>query len=515
MGLIVFKLWLVSGEDIIGSATQYDALWYVRSSTHWYWGSPYDWTAFIRPGPYPLWLAVVHLLHLPQRLAIELLQLGGALTLCLAFRALGAARLVTLLCFAAIALHPAGFQLNDYTMSDTFYAALLWWVLGGLLLTLATRNGWIAAATGVLVGVLWNTREEGLLLILLLGIWTLLLLVRESRRRGPRLAIRSGAALVAVASVVILCFYTANYLRFLSFARSEMTANNFQGLFHSLLRIKPAAPKPYAPITDDTLRRAFGVSRTFAKLQPHLDSPFGEAWRVETFRRTGVQGEIGAGWIVWATRRAASDAGIFENPRQARGFFRKAAREISAACDDGRLQTRFVIDGFLDPLAQTGGLTRLPHSAMRIGGRVFALWPMEAIGDDEILTPEEVVLYDQVTLRRARGSLQHTGMAATLEDAIGRWHFALQYLLHGAALIAAVWLILGKSRRPVAPYGVAVLLLAATVLPRLALFAWLDATAFDSTGDRFLFPVLPLWSALLVLVIGAAFGSRRSQNSPA
>jgi hypothetical protein len=205
---------------------------------------------------------------------------------------------------------------------------------------------------------------------------------------------------------------------------------------------------------------------------------------------------------------------MFENPRQARGFFRKAAREINAACDDGRLPTRFVIDGFLDPLAHTGGLTRLPHSAGRIGGRVFARWPLEAIGDDEILTAEEVALYDQFTLRRVSGSVQHTGIAARLEDAIGRWHFAFQYLLHGAALIAGAWLILEKRPRPRAPYGVAVLLLAVTVLPRLGLFAWLDATAFDSTGDRFLFPVLPLWSALLVLVIGAAFGSRRSRISP-
>jgi hypothetical protein len=47
--VIVFKLWLVRGEEIVGSATQYDALWYVRSARHWYWGTPYDWIAFIGP----------------------------------------------------------------------------------------------------------------------------------------------------------------------------------------------------------------------------------------------------------------------------------------------------------------------------------------------------------------------------------------------------------------------------------------------------------------------------------
>jgi hypothetical protein len=47
----------------------------------------------------------------------------------------------------------------------------------------------------------------------------------------------------------------------------------------------------------------------------------------------------------------------------------------------------------------------------------------------------------------------------------------------------------------------AILLLAGAVFLRAALLAWLDATAFDATQDRFLFPILPLWSVVLVLVI--------------
>jgi hypothetical protein len=47
----------------------------------------------------------------------------------------------------------------------------------------------------------------------------------------------------------------------------------------------------------------------------------------------------------------------------------------------------------------------------------------------------------------------------------------------------------------------AIMLLAGAVLLRAALLAWLDATAFDATQDRFLFPILPLWSVALVLVI--------------
>ncbi|MGI8819364.1 MAG: hypothetical protein ACR2ID_00585 [Chthoniobacterales bacterium] len=499
--LVAGKLWLVRGEEIIGSATQYDALWYVRSAAHWYWGSSYDWTAFVRPAVYPLWLASVHLLHFPQRLAIELLQLGGALALCAGLRAVGIPRLVAVLSFAAIALQPAGFQLDDYTMSDTLYAALLWWLLGGLLGTFATRRRWIAAATGVCFALLWNTREEGLLLVGLVMVWACLFFARDELRVVARLL----GTFAAVAVAGVLLFYGANEVRFRSFARSEMTAPGFQALFHSLLRIRPAQPMPYAPITNDTLHRAFAVSRTFAKLQPYLDGPLGESWRVETFRQTAVPHEIGAGWIVWATRQAASQAGLFKTPRTALGFFRKSAREINAACADGRLPTRFVVDGFLDPFAQTGGLERLPRSALRVSARVFAQWPIRPITDDSILRPEETSLYDGMTLRRAHGSnLDTPSCSSAAENAIGHVHWLLQIALHLGA-VAAVWAVLWKGWRRSAGYLPPLLLLVAAVLPRLALFSWLDATAFDSTQDRFLFPVLPLWSVSLVLVIGCAF----------
>jgi hypothetical protein len=52
-------------------------------------------------------------------------------------------------------------------MSDTFYVAVLWYVLGGLLLTLSMRSWWSAAGTGLAIAILWHTREEGILVLAL------------------------------------------------------------------------------------------------------------------------------------------------------------------------------------------------------------------------------------------------------------------------------------------------------------------------------------------------------------
>jgi len=501
--LVLFKIWLVQTERIVGSATQYDALWYLRSASHWYWGTPYDWTAYIRPCGYPLWIASVRLLHIPLRLAIELFQAGGGLTLIFALRRLGLGRPACVLVFGLLLLHPTTFQQNNYTMSDTFYAGLLWYVLGGLLLAFSTVNLWQSLATGIALAILWNTREEGILLLALVGVGCLLIyLSRTGKERSRRDALQQIAVLCTAALGAILIIYTANSSIFNSFARSEMTAPVFQSLYHSLLRIKPSEPKPYAPITMSTLHRAFAVSPTFARLRASLDGPLGEAWRVETKRRVGVANEIGAGWIVWATREAAAVNGIFASPKTARRFFTKAAQEINRACDRDRLPTRFVIGGFLDPLAQSGARTRLPKSTVRVAGRVFAQWTIGSTADDKDLTKEETQLYDRMTLRGNSGTERRSGQAFLVERWIALHYWMGMVLLHLAALSAlALFLVFKGWRMERRGLVCALILISVAVFLRAILLVWLDATAFDATQDRFLLPILPLWPIALVLVI--------------
>ena len=177
--LASFKLWLVHTEDIYGSATAFDALWYVGSAKNWYWGSPYSWTAFARPPSYPLFIALVHWCGIPLRIAIELLQMGSYMVLVSALRKAAVPRVVCLLVFAAMVLHPASFELDDYTMSDCFYAAILPLAVSGLLLTLFTAKLSHAIWTGVALAVLWTAREESFLIPVMLGAFVLLALARR------------------------------------------------------------------------------------------------------------------------------------------------------------------------------------------------------------------------------------------------------------------------------------------------------------------------------------------------
>src|SRR2546423_4907150 len=114
LALGFFKLWLVHTEEIYGSSTEYDALWYVTSAKHWYWWQSYSWTAFVRPCAYPLFIALVHFCGIPLRIAIELLQIGCYGVLIASLRKAALPRWLCLTSFALMVFHPATLLYNNH-----------------------------------------------------------------------------------------------------------------------------------------------------------------------------------------------------------------------------------------------------------------------------------------------------------------------------------------------------------------------------------------------------------------
>src|SRR3954467_4590723 len=104
LGLL--KLWLVHTEEIYGSSTEYDALWYVGSAKDWYWNRPYSWTAFVRPCAYPLFIAGLHFCGIPLRIGIELAQMTGYAGLIVVLRKTGVPRWLCFIILALMILHP-------------------------------------------------------------------------------------------------------------------------------------------------------------------------------------------------------------------------------------------------------------------------------------------------------------------------------------------------------------------------------------------------------------------------
>jgi hypothetical protein len=503
--LILCKFWLVHTDDIYGSATEHDALWYVGSAKNWYWGAPYSWTAFARPPAYPLFIALVHLCAIPLRIAIELLQITAYLVLVTAFRKVAVPIAVCLFAFAAMLFHPASFVFNNHTMSDSFYAGVLPLALGGLLLTLFTGKPGHAIWTGIALGILWNTREESILIPAMLVVFFGIAFFRHHSETGSwkaaaRFWMKPAALMLVTLALLVLAAGAANYRAFHSFSKSEMTSSSFQAAYKALLRIKPIRQQRFVSVSTEALETAYKASPTFAKLKPQFEGDLGHNWQVPAFTALGIH-EIGAPWFFWALRSVAANSGdIHNSAANANRFYRNAAREINRACDEDRVSHRFVLSSFLDPGA-LASIRYLPQSFLRIAGLFLLQFERTPGRADAILTVSQRALYDEMTGRGAASSDQDT-LSAALEKLIGRYHplfVAGMSLIGFAALLIVTWH--WHQRRLRNPLNPVLVLLAASIFLRMTLFSYLDATWWIGGYDRYLFPVMPLYSCFLILLI--------------
>jgi hypothetical protein len=225
--------------------------------------------------------------------------------------------------------------------------------------------------------------------------------------------------------------------------------------------------------------------------------------------------EIGGAWFVWAFRSAANSQGIHETAVSANHFYRRVAKEINRACDKGEVPSRLVLSSFLDPGA-IANARYTPQSLLSMAGLFVRPHHKIIEREDAILLPWERALYDEMIRHRAsyrRVSLDSNelvyvpgGWSGTMENVIGSYYPFLVICLSVAGLAAGLMTVFRfRQFRVGDPLVAALFLLAATILLRMILFAFLHATWWANDFERYLFPVMPLYSCFLILFIYQTF----------
>jgi hypothetical protein len=522
-----FKLWVVHTEEIYGSSTEYDALWYVGSAKYWYWFRPYSWTAFVRPCAYPLFIAVVHFIGMPLRIAIEFAQMAGYAMLIVALRKAAVPRWLCVVLFALMILHPASFLYNNHTMSESFYTAVLVFALGGSLLTLFTKKLGHAIWTGAAYAVLWNTREESFLIPLILIVFFALALGqrREADTRKAHFVfwLKRAGAMGVTLLLIVLAVDSANYAAFRSFAKSEMSSPSFEKALKALLRIKPSHSLRYVAVNMEALGLAYEASPAFAQLKPFFEAPEGQAWTKPFFDRFGRR-EFGP-WFMWAVRNVTANAGYFQDPVSTNNFYQTVAREINQACDEGRIPSRLVISGFLDP----GAIARIRYlrSSIPAIAKLFLFRHHKVmVRADADLMPWMDSLYQEMVFRAPQPRIDEESnkvvipntiparFAEAVQNFIGACYVYLVIALAWASLAAFMFLIFFHRRwRFSDPVITTTLLLGTTIAARLIFFAFLDATWWPGGYERYLVPVMPMTSCFFVLLIYEAISLCRNRGA--
>lgn len=404
VALTALKLWLTSGQTLfaIGPALHDDRL-FVEQAAHLidgHWLGPYNQFTLAKGPMFPLFIATAFWLGLPLMFAQQLLYAGACATLVRSLRPWlrsGAAWLAT---YAVLLWNPMSFDAGTLSrvMRQNLYTPLALFCVAGLVLLFARRHeSWRrqagpAALAGLSLGCFWLTREEGVWILPAIGLLALapvLVAGREFAARWRQSALALGiVAAGAALPVVLVC--AQNYRHYGWFGTVEFRAAEFKDAYGALTRLQTGARLPQVPVTRAMRERAYELSPTFRKLQPHLEGPVGDHWS-DKERFPAADRQMRGGWFVWALRDAFAAAGLAPDARTALRNYRLVADELNAVCDAGRVAALPRRSGFA-PVLDRASLPALFDTGLEFGwfflsfGK-FSAYSPDSVGDYAELKP--------------------------------------------------------------------------------------------------------------------------------
>ena len=314
------------------------------------WLGAYDYLTLSKAMFFPVWLALLHALHLPYLIGGAALWCGASLLAAFAFsplwrkKAPDAARALTLALFAALAFLPSSWA--SYTLRvyrDNIFPALCLYFFAGMA-GVALRAvlevekplwPWLLAA-GVGLACAYLDREDaGLFLLPFAGAATVIVaVVLAGKRRWKALA----AQLIpyAMLGIGVLSFCTLNYTYYGVFALSDFSEGSFAAAMGAMMRVDTDSTKPYLSVPADAREKIYAAVPELEPLSYWLE----EDDQLQNDFRDPDLDDYRAGSFYWAIRRAAQFEGVYADAQTAAAYWQTVADKINAACDAGQLPSR-------------------------------------------------------------------------------------------------------------------------------------------------------------------------------
>jgi hypothetical protein len=320
------------------------------------WLGPYDPLILTKGMGYSLFILAAFAAGLPLKLAEQGLYLAAAALAAWLAARLTRNRWLAVAVFGGLAFNPMLWSWNlARVIREGEYVGLslaLFSLAASVLLireprSPATRFAFLAAL-GLVGGLFWVTREEGVwlapaLAVLVVagaaGVW-------RERARRERGRLRTAAAIVGAAAIPAAAFAVVlgavagmNYRTYGVFIINELQAAPFRAAYGAVTRIRHDDWQRYIVFPKDAREKAYAVSAAARELRPSLDPPDNPMWfkkyceEIRIERCTGVP----AAWFVWILRGSAANAGHHASATAARAYYRRLAEEINGACDAGRI----------------------------------------------------------------------------------------------------------------------------------------------------------------------------------
>lgn len=316
------------------------------------WLGAYDYLTLSKAMFFPVWLALLHLLHLPYLVAGAALWCGASLLAAFAFAPLwrkkepGTARVYTLGLFALLAFLPsswAAYTLRVYrdnifpALCLIFFAGMAGAALRAVFYPAKEKPLWpwlLAAGMGLGCGYL-DREDAGLFLLPFAAVATVVMLVVLVRARRW-LCCAAQALPYGLLAVAVLTFCSLNYSHYGVFALSDFSEGSFAAAMGAMMRVDTESTEPLLSVPTDAREKIYAAVPELEPLAYWLE----EDEQLQNDFRDPVLDDYRAGSFYWAIRRAAQFEGVYDTPQKADAYWQSVADAINGACEDGTLPSR-------------------------------------------------------------------------------------------------------------------------------------------------------------------------------
>ena len=314
------------------------------------WLGAYDYLTLSKAMFFPVWLALLHALHLPYLISGTTLWCGASLLAAFAFSPLWRkkdadfGRVLTLALFAALAFLPSSWA--SYTLRvyrDNIFPALCLYFFAGMA-GMALRAvlekekplwPWLLAAGAGLACAYLDREDAGLFLLPFAGAATVIVAVVLAGKRRWR-ALAAQVIPYAMLGVGVLSFCTLNYTHYDVFALSDFSEGSFAAAMGAMMRVDTDSTKPYLSVPADAREKIYAAVPELEPLAYWLE----EDDQLQNDFRDPDLDDYRAGSFYWAIRRAAQFEGVYADAQTAAAYWQTVADKLNAACDAGQLPSR-------------------------------------------------------------------------------------------------------------------------------------------------------------------------------
>ncbi|MCU7904585.1 MAG: hypothetical protein KZQ76_01810 [Candidatus Thiodiazotropha sp. (ex Epidulcina cf. delphinae)] len=341
----LFRFMLTAGLPLSAYAVQvFDDDLFIRlaeSVVAGEWLGNYDKLTLVKSPLYPLFIAANYLLGFQFKAMEHLLYILACVVFYFALLKISVNRYLALVPFLLLLFSPYH---HGSVERGWFYTALTLLVVAGMfyLTSLRMVSGVIRRRYALLLGLglaaLYLSREETVWLYPLLMV-AFVLLFYQADRRG--MVIQMGKTLPLIllgAAFPILVVMSLNYFNYGLFGVKDATSSQFISAIKAMKSVRSGEEMPYVDVSRDALREMYKVSPTLLDLDLYLSGNNGKTWGSYMCRRyASACGEIGGGYFFWALRDAVEANGGFQQYAETQRVFSDIHDELSAACNDNRL----------------------------------------------------------------------------------------------------------------------------------------------------------------------------------